>query len=373
MTLIGDLSYSWYLWHWPLIVFAAALWPGDEGAKAVAALVSIVPAAGSYRWVERPIHLDPAWKGRRALGLATACIAIPVVACLVLDRAPLPHPSGSTRALLQTTHLHADRTRGCNRGLPVAEQPARCSWTVPDPQGRVVLLGDSNAGQFTEPLARASNRLGSDFTVTTLPSCPFIDTVIRGGPQDSERCRQYVERTTRGLVANPPSLITLGASTSSYLRPGSPVTLTDPTTGTVASTDSDKRDAWAAALHRTLVKFERSGIPTLVVHAIPQWLTWDARECAAIRVYLAPRTCGARQSRAADARFRHNALVAESDAVRGVRTASTVDFTDKICQPTECVTNRKDFWVYRDGHHLSVRGALSLTDTLETALRPSLR
>ena len=373
VTVIGDLSYSWYLWHWPVIVFTAALWPGADRLKIVAAAASIVPAAVSYRWLERPIHLNPGWKGVRAVGLASVCIAVPVVACLVLVRAPLPTPSASTHALLQATRQnHADRTRGCNKGLPVARQPSRCTWSVADPSGRIVLLGDSNAGHMTEPLAAAANRLGYDFTVTTLPDCPFIDARIAGGQADSGTCRRYVQTTTRGLLADPPALVVLGASTSIYLRPGSAVTLTDPATGTVAGGEQDKVAAWSAALHRTLTTFERAGIRTLVVHAVPQWLTWDARNCAAIRVYFAPRSCGAQQSRAEDAHFRANAVTAETAAVRTVPTARAVDVTDEICDRRACATNRGDFWVYRDGRHLSVRGSLLLTDTFAAALRTSL-
>jgi SGNH domain (fused to AT3 domains) len=150
------------------------------------------------------------------------------------------------------------------------------------------------------------------------------------------------------------------------------VTLTDPATGTVASGEQDKVAAWSAALHRTLTTFERAGIPTLAVHAVPQWLTWDARDCAAIRVYFAPRSCGAHQSRADDLRFRANALTAETAAVRTVPTAHAVDLTDEICDPRACVTNRGDFWVYRDGRHLSVRGSLMLTDAFVDAIKASL-
>ena len=72
---IGDLSYSWYLWHWPLIVFGRALWPGVGWIPAVAALVSLGPAWASYRYVENPIRFNPRFRGRRALALAAVCVA----------------------------------------------------------------------------------------------------------------------------------------------------------------------------------------------------------------------------------------------------------------------------------------------------------
>ena len=56
---LGDLSYSWYLWHWPCIVFAAALWPTTTHSGLYAAGFSLLPAWLAYRLVESPIRFTP--------------------------------------------------------------------------------------------------------------------------------------------------------------------------------------------------------------------------------------------------------------------------------------------------------------------------
>jgi peptidoglycan/LPS O-acetylase OafA/YrhL len=53
---VGRISYSWYLWHWPL-VFAAALWGKLSALEGLAVLTaSYVPAVLTHRWVEKPFH-----------------------------------------------------------------------------------------------------------------------------------------------------------------------------------------------------------------------------------------------------------------------------------------------------------------------------
>jgi peptidoglycan/LPS O-acetylase OafA/YrhL len=86
MQRVGDLSYSWYLWHWPVIVFAVALFPGQGVGVAVAAAVgSLGPAVLSYRFVENPIRFKPHPNPLRTLALGTACIAVPIVAGVSLE------------------------------------------------------------------------------------------------------------------------------------------------------------------------------------------------------------------------------------------------------------------------------------------------
>lgn len=61
MVWIGDRSYSLYLWHWPFIVFAAILVPGQPLIVLGAAILSVVPALISYTFVEQPVRLKKSW------------------------------------------------------------------------------------------------------------------------------------------------------------------------------------------------------------------------------------------------------------------------------------------------------------------------
>ena len=57
---IGNRSYSWYLWHWPVFMLGVA-WgvPSRVGGTTCLILLSLLFAMLSYRWIELPF-----WKGR---------------------------------------------------------------------------------------------------------------------------------------------------------------------------------------------------------------------------------------------------------------------------------------------------------------------
>ncbi len=370
LTRIGDLSYSWYLWHWPFVVFAAALFPSEGNAALIGAVISIVPAWLSFRLLETPIRNNRRIRGRRAVLVAGVCIVIPAMASFALLHAPKPSASSATRALLQASRLrHADQVRGCNRGIPVGKLPDRCTWRTPDAKGTVVLLGDSNAGQFSEPAAAAANQAGFDLTVATFADCPFVDLAIRNalGPAASQRCRRFVTTSTDDLVAHPPSLVLLAASGPLYLS--NATTFRDPQSGAgPTAVPAEKARLWTAGLTRTLARFHDAGIPVVVIHTVPQWRTWDTRSCAEVRVYLSPRSCGADQTRAEVADYSRAAVTAEDRALAQSPGAHGVDFVGDLCRAGSCLTNRGDFWVYKDGRHLSVVGSRRLTDRFRSII-----
>ncbi len=76
---LGHVSYSWYLWHWPILVIGQA-WLDDTSAVVRIALigVSLAVAAASYHLIESPIrHADrlvASLKANVMLGLALSAL-----------------------------------------------------------------------------------------------------------------------------------------------------------------------------------------------------------------------------------------------------------------------------------------------------------
>ena len=85
MVKIGDWSYSFYLWHWPFIVFAILIWPENWIAPVAAALLSAIPAIVSYYTVEQKLRSTGSANTNGLATTVSIIFAIPIaISALVL-------------------------------------------------------------------------------------------------------------------------------------------------------------------------------------------------------------------------------------------------------------------------------------------------
>ena len=356
---LGDRSYSLYLWHWPLIVFALALVPGSKIAAPVAALVSLVPALWSFRYVENPIRFKAHVRGRPRLALVAVCLTVPIGTALVLAGAQRYLPVGPATA------FHADVVRGCDNGAPFGS-PSRvaCTWSVPNAQGLIVLIGDSNAGQFTEPVVAAGNRAGYRVDVATYSDCPFIQlrVVWRG----ASGCPEFDRDSLRNLVTARPNLVVIAARSDAYVD-GSAAQLGLVNGLHLTSAPAEKARLWTTGVRGVADTLTDAGIPVIVVHPIPV-LPVNTQACAV--VLLLANSCRFSLARpAVDAQL-ENVTRAENDALAGLPDASTLDFETQLCSVTTCFSRPPGNRLirYRDSDHLSVGGSEALTPAFYAAI-----
>lgn len=93
---LGELSYSLYLWHWPvyLLLLPRLSGLGEWGATAAAVAVSLAAAAVTKRLVEDPVRFRSGWAGGRRGPAAVAALAVIGVALWALI--PVPAPGAGT-------------------------------------------------------------------------------------------------------------------------------------------------------------------------------------------------------------------------------------------------------------------------------------
>lgn len=195
MAAIGDMSYSLYLWHWPVAVFREALWPAAGITTALADLTTTAGlASAAYFIVERPIHrMDirqfDAWKI-----IATALASVALVAMASPSVTGLTSHADATIAA-SIAEASEDRgenyKNGCHLRFDSIEQPTCRFGRIGGP--RVVLFGDSHAAQWYEPLVKSGQEAGWEVTVWTKTSCPTADVTILYPPTRSiyEQCNEW--------------------------------------------------------------------------------------------------------------------------------------------------------------------------------------
>jgi peptidoglycan/LPS O-acetylase OafA/YrhL len=364
---IGDLSYSWYLWHWPLIVFAKALWPDFGAAPLAAAALSVLPAWFSLRFVENPIRFGLRFKGRAFAAAAVACVLLPIAASVGLLQVRNALAANPTmRSWTRSQALHADVVKGCDNPYPLSErQSGACVWTVPAALGNVVLVGDSAAGQYTEPVAEAARQARVDLTVATFSSCPFIDVgVLRAAAFEGEAlCRRFNIETLDALVRIRPSLVITAARSDQYIEDDS-VRLRD-RSGRLTRSPDQKALLWELGLQRTISALDRAGVPVLVVRPVPMF-PQAAQSCTTLDI-LTNGCANSVSVERVESRLRR-AAQAEMAAVGTIPSAFTIDFENRVCARDRCSTSRQGTILYRDSEHLSVDGALRLTGDFYRAI-----
>jgi len=181
-TYIGRISYSLYLWHWPIIVFLKY----ENGLQlstqltVIALGASFLAAAVSYHWIETPFRHGHIFKTQRRLILGTsfASMLLLGVAIIYSEAGGLENRwPADVQMLLKTTDYRTSRqyTTSSHTAAQEDKLPSlgvKPSTTQP---ATFLLWGDSHAASIAETCNRLANEYGiSGYVATHANTIPIL-------------------------------------------------------------------------------------------------------------------------------------------------------------------------------------------------------
>jgi len=217
MVGIGLLSYSWYLWHWPVFVYANAI--SVDGMQALEAggwvLLTLVLAWLSWRLVELPFREKRLFAGRKSVlyaGLATLLI-IGMAGQWVRTSDGVPaRVSGQALQYAQARDWQRGQM-GCLLQRDSQDMSKVCRFGGDDQTPPVQLVwGDSHAAALKPAIEADAERYGIPVWLASLSGClPIL------GHETRQQCQDFNQATLQSIREHNIHDVVLAARWSLYL------------------------------------------------------------------------------------------------------------------------------------------------------------
>jgi peptidoglycan/LPS O-acetylase OafA/YrhL len=380
---LGDVSYSVYLWHWPVVVIAPyALTRDLSSLEKVAAIVAVVVlAAATKRFVEDPVRRSRALgaSGPRTFALAAASVVLLGVSGLaVIQQAEASRAAEQeflARQLASTDCIGAEATRnpvctsipgdellsspgvaridrsvlyadGCWSNRPFTARPV-CTYGIPEGDVRVALIGNSHAGHWQPALAPVAQERGWRLDTYLVSQCYTVDLPLEfGSTKLTENCRDWNQWAVDEVSSGDYDLVIMSNRTFQQV---------------VGVPAAEKGVVTARAYGQTLRTITAGGTPVLVIRDVPSG-DEAAPDCVAAHLDDVE-ACTNPAEQAVEPDPLHDAAVADTSGL-----VSSLDLTDRFCRDGRCHVVIGGLIAYFDHGHLTTTFARTLVPDVEQAL-----
>jgi len=409
MRAIGQISYSWYLWHWPILIFAPLVLghPLNLTARLTAALLSALLAIATLRWLENPLRYSGPIResARRSLTLGAIATTVAVGAgAILLVVVPVPVGRGNPATAVNYTATSAPAGAAIdaydnaveqafaqvndavtasadltavpsNLTPPLAEAAAelpdlftagclRNAWQVEQPDcaagdttssTTIAVVGDSNAAMWNPGFRLIAEERHWRLAMLGKAGCPMMDlpTMSVQLHRRYTECDRWRGQALARLRAERPRLIVVSMARRYGDRYGYPAGFTsfDPT--------------WNSSLTQLVGELRSIGSQVLVLGPIP-----DPRSTVPICLsgHLDDaRACSPARSEAVD----QGGIDSEAVATRA-GGGHYADLTELFCTTDRCPVIVGDTLVYLDQSHLTIEYTRQLSPAIGTLVDRAL-
>lgn len=379
---VGKISYSLYLWHWPVLVMFRhyRLTDPDDGEALLLIGLSVVLAVLSYRLIEQPFRVRKGPRAQRAFLLG--CVAV-MVALFVFGKESRSNggfaerytPEASRYASYSVSmdprhHLCRNRTADqvkagdlCRYG---EERPGAPDFAV---------WGDSHAESMLpafDALARERDVWGMQLSFGACP--PLLGVTVESHMRGSLPCHELNAAALEQFEKSGVKTVIIIARWAMYAEPF-PKLGTDARVNKELKLSDDKtvktgwaenREVIARGLERTVDALRRLGISVYVTEPIPE--TWFEVPHALAVATMTGRDRRELEIPEAAMEGRQAWIKSQLSGLQQRGLITVLPTHPLLCGNGRCMVERNGESLYRDGTHVSIPGAMLLS----TAVAPAI-
>lgn len=353
---IGLMSYSIYLWHWPILAYLKYFF-GEPSTNqiVIAVFLTLILSMASYRLVEQPARKSRlSVRGQVAVfwAVPAACIAL-VSAVLICSRGMETVIENSAAFQSHSAALERE-TAPANRGkypcmdaLAPVEAALSDSVCVLGDRGHsrhlpdVFMWGDSNAGHYLGVLDVVAKRGGFNFRYLAMSTCPSI---FGGGPYGAIRFRNRCDAFRKSI--------------RTYLRQS---TIKIVVLASQWSTHDKQSPSFGADMENTISELRASGKRVVILGQVPSFPRYN-KDCPRRWARVGESRCTAAQSDIDLGDWAANVYLKNmAGSMSGV---SYLDIRTMLCTDGQCSPYINGVPVYFNTTHLSAAGSELIGETL---------
>ena len=380
LTYLGDVSYGWYLWHWPLIVFAEIIFPNNIAATSVVSIVALLLSHFTFQRIERPIR-----RNHKIRGVKAAAVLIGSILIINLSATGANAIGKFAREKL----LPVDQVWNVNKNNVLeqcflGEQYVKwvfsdpktisdlCSWPK-NPIGRheIFAIGDSHMASYSGGLMTAASQTGHNIALYGAAGCPPVFAAPKASQQF---CNRMDSSFINAIIAFHPSVVILSGRTSLYtskVKAFGNIEMQVPFIDGIYPTETpDYIDAYMDQLDRT-ISFANQYGAKVIVTLEPQIAQLNSQT---LLQQFFPGLLGGSNSESIG-RIRIRELIRSKIYERFSTNPKVLIFDPEfvLCADRNyCLAYKDNEPMYSDDNHLSMSGSLLFTEKWKQILEKTL-
>lgn len=351
-TYIGDLSYSLYLWHWPIWTFSVVVMHKSAATTVIVLALTALFSVAQYKYIEQPIRRGVALTKPSAAHFVVAFAVVAAVGWAAMTNlSPVigKHLVGVTPFNLVTHVIE----RPCTGKFVVVGEAKSCWYSTDKPKGISILVGDSTAKSLSDGFIVAANDLQQDALVFALPGCAFQAPTSPFTPY----CDDWRADVWSVIKSMKPDIVVVSNLSTLYVElyaedsgiPGTPVT----TAGL----------QWGVQVRKLFTKIRFNGARPLLVQPIPHFV-FDMR----YDISLLNRQSGTEPRQVVEGRTQYLNQLEERSVGELASATEILNLDSRFCVQDRCSQFLDGKLAYEDSSHLSSIGSLKMSPYFKLAM-----